>query len=490
MGGGAAIVADGGAITAGSITIDTLGSFFLGEGGLAGSLNTDTVENNGSFVAKFTDTATVSSVISGTGALTKGSLGTLILNGDSSAFVGATTITGGVLQVDGSLAASSVAVNGGTLGGNGTTGTVTVNAGGVVSAGASAGRLTTGTLAFASSAAVFRVEVGDTFAGISGYDQVMVNGAVILGGAVLDVSLLDGFTPAVGTLFTIIVNDGGDAVAGTFAGLAEGATFQSNEAWYSISYVGGDGNDVVLTAAAPPPQTGVTIIGTDGPDVVDATVTVSGQPLPTAFADQIFGVGGNDTLSGLEGDDSIRGAGGSDTAYGGDGSDTLRGGGGRDSLYGGAGDDATAGGRGKDSLYGDDGNDTLRGGKGNDWLEGGAGDDMLNGGPGRNMLTGGDGADSFKFGSPAGCSRVTDFGGEDSIHLARSGFKGIGPGGVLKAKYFHVGSEAETKQQKIVYDEKKGVLLYASKGSATASPVQFAKIGKDLAIDHTDFLIV
>ena len=118
------------------------------------------------------------------------------------------------------------------------------------------------------------------------------------------------------------------------------------------------------------------------------------------------------------------------------------------------------------------------------------GDDVLDGGSGNNTLTGGEGADSFKFAFPNAFSRVTDYGSEDIFLLAKSGFKGIGPTGVLKAKYFHIGSEAETKKQKILYDEDKGLLLYAKKGSKTADPVKFAKIGKDLDIDHTDFLVI
>ena len=41
---------------------------------------------------------------------------------------------------------------------------------------------------------------------------------------------------------------GADAVVGTFAGLAEGATVSVAGNTYQISYVGGTGNDVVLTA--------------------------------------------------------------------------------------------------------------------------------------------------------------------------------------------------------------------------------------------------
>ena len=51
-----------------------------------------------------------------------------------------------------------------------------------------------------------------------------------------------------GESFILIDNNGTvDAVTGTFAGLAEGATIIFNNAALEISYMGGDGNDVVLT---------------------------------------------------------------------------------------------------------------------------------------------------------------------------------------------------------------------------------------------------
>jgi hypothetical protein len=58
------------------------------------------------------------------------------------------------------------------------------------------------------------------------------------------------YTAIGGETFTIINNDGTDAIVGTFAGLAEGAIiegFLESELDAKISYVGGDGNDVVLT---------------------------------------------------------------------------------------------------------------------------------------------------------------------------------------------------------------------------------------------------
>ena len=57
-----------------------------------------------------------------------------------------------------------------------------------------------------------------------------------------------GFTPSAGQTFTIIANDLADAVVGTFAGLPEGSIFTAGAGRFRISYVGGSGNDVTLTA--------------------------------------------------------------------------------------------------------------------------------------------------------------------------------------------------------------------------------------------------
>ena len=53
-------------------------------------------------------------------------------------------------------------------------------------------------------------------------------------------------------MFVIIDNDGTDSVVGTFEGLAEGAVVAIDGYETRISYEGGDGNDVVLSANVPP----------------------------------------------------------------------------------------------------------------------------------------------------------------------------------------------------------------------------------------------
>ena len=74
-----------------------------------------------------------------------------------------------------------------------------------------------------------------------------VTGTVNLTGAKLNLSLLSAFHGHSGETFEIINNDGFDPVTGHFAGLAEGAHVVAGGKVFSISYHGGDGNDVVLT---------------------------------------------------------------------------------------------------------------------------------------------------------------------------------------------------------------------------------------------------
>lgn len=122
---------------------------------------------------------------------------------------------------------------------------------GNVSPGQSPGILqVTGNFALADGAGV-SVEIGGVMpgTGAANHDQIAVAGTVSIGsGVTLGAALTGGFAPSIGGSFLIIDNDGSDAVVGTFVGLAEGAVFSSAACIpLRISYVGGDGNDVVLT---------------------------------------------------------------------------------------------------------------------------------------------------------------------------------------------------------------------------------------------------
>lgn len=82
------------------------------------------------------------------------------------------------------------------------------------------------------------------------YQQLNVTGKVDLSG--VELALSGNYTPAPGESFTIVSNDGTDAIVGTFNGMPEGqvVSIPASTRTFQISYRGGDGNDVVLTAVS------------------------------------------------------------------------------------------------------------------------------------------------------------------------------------------------------------------------------------------------
>ncbi|WP_027360613.1 DUF4347 domain-containing protein, partial [Desulforegula conservatrix] len=203
--------------------------------------------------------ATISGVISGSGALAKTGSGTLTLSGNNT-YSGNTAVNAGTLLVTGTCNSSGSfdVASGATIGGAGTITAVTVQSGGILAPGSGAGKITTGNLVLDGS---LSAELGGVIVGTQ-YDQVDVVGTVDLSGATLNVSLINAFTPTTGNIFTLINNDGADAITGTFTGLSEGAMISAGGSRFTISYQGGDGNDVVLTAL--PPNTSPVITSNGG----------------------------------------------------------------------------------------------------------------------------------------------------------------------------------------------------------------------------------
>lgn len=80
------------------------------------------------------------------------------------------------------------------------------------------------------------------------YDQISVEQSVNLNGGSLDLTYLEGGVIKKGDTFTIIDNKGTIPVQGTLKDLPEGAEITAGGVTFKISYVGGDGNDIVLTA--------------------------------------------------------------------------------------------------------------------------------------------------------------------------------------------------------------------------------------------------
>ena len=187
-------------------------------------------------------------VLSATGDIVQSPVGTLTAGGTF-------TAAASVFFVNDQLNANYVVPAATTLGGSGlVNGSVSVQSGGTVAPGNSPGILNTGNFDLLSGSTL-EIEIGGVNAGntASDHDQVNVTGTVTLAGT-LNTLQFNGFNPTSGDQFTIINNDLSDAVSGTFAGLAEGATisnFLGSGLAATITYVGGDGNDVVLTAFAP-----------------------------------------------------------------------------------------------------------------------------------------------------------------------------------------------------------------------------------------------
>jgi autotransporter-associated beta strand protein len=224
-----------------------------------GSTRDMTIHAPGGVIDTNGNDASLAGTMTGPGGLTKMGAGTLTLSG-ANAYGGVTTIDAGTLSVMGVNSMSPLALAGGTLAGAGSTGAVSGTTGSVAPGASGPGALTTNGISLGSATSL-AVDL-DGPAPISGYDQLVVDGPVSLGGAALALTL--GSSPVPGEVFDVIENDGSDSVTGTFAGLPEGSVFSSGGFQWLISYQAGDGNDVALTQITPPtaaitgPQTGQT----------------------------------------------------------------------------------------------------------------------------------------------------------------------------------------------------------------------------------------
>ena len=274
----------------------------------------------------------------------------------------------------------------------------------------------------------------------------------------------------------------------------------------------------------------------------DSYVSIEGL-IGSGFADGLTGNDGANRLSGEGGNDELFGNGGADTLLGGEGGDGLYGGTGADVLDGGAGFDfacynhATSGVRaslsavtafavsssageaagdtfvsiealsgsgyadvlsgneGYNELFGHGGHDELFGLGGGDWLVGGEGHDLLVGGAGSDGLTGGNGTDIFRFDSALGAGNVDTvndfgFGGPDVLQLSRSVFAAFANQGSVDSWQFTTGAAASTASHRLIYNSATGAVSYDADGVGGAAQVQFATLGKGLALSAASFALI
>ena len=216
---------------------------------------------NGLFTGSFAQnqgTLTITKVGSGTQVIggTLNNTGTINVNAGTLLFNG--THTAGVGNYTVGL--------GGTLGGTGlitfaATASLVVSNGGTLSPGNSAGllRLSGGLGMTLQSNSTYAVELNGSGLGV-GYDSVLVGaGTINISNSLLSVSL--GYTPNVGDQFDIVTNATGNAVLGEFAGLGEGSIFNVSGTDLQITYLGGTGNDIVLTVVPEPSTLALIMFG-------------------------------------------------------------------------------------------------------------------------------------------------------------------------------------------------------------------------------------
>ncbi|MDH6213563.1 autotransporter [Streptomyces pseudovenezuelae] len=260
----------------GSTTIEKGATLRLGLGTSAqgdGSLMTGTdrrrVVNDGTLVVRNASTPVSLSRIGGSGSLVQSGAATTTLTGSAVTYSGKTTVTKGTLALrDGATLARSTAVRltsagsrldagpaglrvATTLSGKGTVKGAVTNDGVVVGGVTVSGDYTQGAK-------------GEL---VLGEKPLRVSGAVRLAGD-LDLSAA-GTAPA--RRITVLEHTGKAKTTGAFKGLKEGARLKLADTTYRISYKGGDGNDVVLTATTASPTPAA-----NHPD------TASGTPTTTA----------------------------------------------------------------------------------------------------------------------------------------------------------------------------------------------------------------
>ena len=146
-----------------------------------------------------------------------------------------------------------------------------------------------------------------------------------------------------------------------------------------------------------------------------------------------------------------------------------------------------------DILTGLGGNDYLIGDDGDDRLNGGTGDDTLNGGVGNDLLTGGGGKDIFQLSSPTvnNVDTISDFVvPDDTIQLNNAIFTKLSTLGILDSTAFKMGVAASDANDFIIYNPNTGALFYDSDGNGSATAVEIAILGVNLALTNTDFVIV
>ena len=257
-----------------ALTVDNSGTFDLvgfpqqvasitGSGNItdSGSAATLTVTGCGNF----------SGDITGTASLNMTGSSTLTLGGDDT-YTGATTISSGTLLVTGNLTESAVSVlPSGTIGGTGTVQGLSIS--GDLAPGVNGvGTLTAGgDTTFTTASAEFSVQLDGTGPGSS--NQLAESGGTVDLGTQTTLVVTQIMPTSLGQTYTII--SGAGSITGTFAGLANNATFVNGGLQYRITYTS---STVTLTDLSSVLTPTTLPSGEVGLDYSQTITTVTGSP--------------------------------------------------------------------------------------------------------------------------------------------------------------------------------------------------------------------
>jgi fibronectin-binding autotransporter adhesin len=188
------------------------------------------------FAGKLTGASNVSIIKNGFGSwkLTKPA--------DTNTLTGKVYVSVGTLTVDSTEYFDVIVEPNGLLDGIGTVASIT-NTGGKVCL----CTLHSGNITMTGLASQIITSLDDT----TTFDHISVIGTIKLTGSTLYASLPLGYAPYSDSTYQLIDNDGTDPIVGTFIGLSEGQLLLISGKTFRISYVGGSGNDVVLTMITP-----------------------------------------------------------------------------------------------------------------------------------------------------------------------------------------------------------------------------------------------
>ncbi|WP_172329845.1 calcium-binding protein [Mangrovicoccus sp. HB161399] len=246
---------------------------------------------------------------------------------------------------------------------------------------------------------------------------------------------------------------------------SSGSYLAENDDWDGldsrVSYVADYTGTVYVAAGSFSDYTGGYVLSMADPATPpsDADDFIEG----TAGADELYGLGGDDTIYGYQDSDWLDGGDGADEIHGGAGSDTILGGAQWDVIDAGLGSDDVYGGFGSDLVHlgdGDDyyddtwqdganGRDTVNGESGSDYIYTGGGNDLIFGGSGFDQIDGGDGDDRVHGGlnrdivyAGYGDDTVWGGGGRDQVYLDEGNnvFWDGGQMGWLGGDYVEAGS--------------------------------------------------